>query len=235
MIGIIGGNGVAATNRLLSIIEEKVTKSGAFRDCQHPEMLVWQLTKAPSRSMYLEGRGESFVDDYVKCGKQMLHCGVTKLAMCCNTAHYAVDELEHRIGLPFINLLDEVCNVISSKGYVKVGLMVTDGARKFRLYDNCLEKTDAKAKFVYPDPDFQKKVTEGICNAKNIKRFYNIYNEEHPIRIFTEVVNHLIAKGCDCVVAGCTDIRNVYYPENVKCGYIDSLETLADAIIRESK
>ena len=28
MIGIIGGNGVAATNKLLDIIEEKCTKNG---------------------------------------------------------------------------------------------------------------------------------------------------------------------------------------------------------------
>ena len=32
MIGIIGGNGVAATNKLLQLIEEKITKNGAFRD-----------------------------------------------------------------------------------------------------------------------------------------------------------------------------------------------------------
>lgn len=47
MIGIIGGNGVAATNKLLQLIEEKITKNGAFRDCHHPEMIAWQATQAP--------------------------------------------------------------------------------------------------------------------------------------------------------------------------------------------
>lgn len=50
MIGIIGGNGVAATNKLLQLIEEKITKNGVFRDCHHPEMIAWQATRAPSRS-----------------------------------------------------------------------------------------------------------------------------------------------------------------------------------------
>lgn len=68
MLGIIGGNGVAATNRLLQIIEEKLTKSGAYRDAHHPEMIIWQATQAPSRSMYLEGRGPSWIDDYVEIG-----------------------------------------------------------------------------------------------------------------------------------------------------------------------
>lgn len=32
MIGVIGGNGVAATNKLCQLIEEKLTKGGAYRD-----------------------------------------------------------------------------------------------------------------------------------------------------------------------------------------------------------
>lgn len=56
MIGIIGGNGVAATNRLAELLEEKFVKDGAYRDAHHPEMIIWQATQAPSRSMYLEGR-----------------------------------------------------------------------------------------------------------------------------------------------------------------------------------
>ena len=55
MIGIIGGNGVAATNRLCQLIEERCTRKGAFGDGHHPEMLIWQATKVPSRSIYLEG------------------------------------------------------------------------------------------------------------------------------------------------------------------------------------
>ena len=40
MIGVIGGNGVAATNKLSQIIEERLTQGGAFRDAHHPEMLI---------------------------------------------------------------------------------------------------------------------------------------------------------------------------------------------------
>lgn len=120
MVGIIGGNGVAATNKLLELIEEKVTRNGAFRDCHHPEMLVWQATQAPSRSMYLEGRGESFLDDYIRIGKHLKECGCDTLCMCCNTAHYFIEELQQSIGLPFINILSEVSKSIKLIGGVKL-------------------------------------------------------------------------------------------------------------------
>lgn len=116
MIGVIGGNGVAATNKLLQLIEEKYTRNGAFRDCHHPEMIIWQATQAPSRSMYLEGRGESFLEDYIRIGKRMKSCGCDTLCMCCNTAHYFVSQLEESIGIKFINILEEVGKAVKANG-----------------------------------------------------------------------------------------------------------------------
>lgn len=116
MIGVIGGNGVAATNKLCQLIEEKCTQNGAFRDCHHPEMIVWQATQAPSRSMYLEGRGESFLDDYIRIGKHLKVCGCDTLCMCCNTAHYFIDELKDSIGIEIINILEEVAKAIKRMG-----------------------------------------------------------------------------------------------------------------------
>lgn len=119
MIGIIGGNGVAATNKLLCLVEETFTKNGAYRDCHHPEIIAWQATQAPSRSMYLEGRGESFLTDYIRIGKKLKDCGCDTLCMCCNTAHYFIDELQESIGIKFINILEEVAKSINSMGGVK--------------------------------------------------------------------------------------------------------------------
>ena len=36
--------------------------------------------------------------------------------MCCNTAHYFIDELETKIGIKFINILDEVAKVVADVG-----------------------------------------------------------------------------------------------------------------------
>lgn len=127
MIGLIGGNGVAATNRLCELIEDICTKNGAFRDAHHPEMIIWQATQVPSRSMFLEGRGESFIPEYVEIGKKLKLCGCTKLCMCCNTAHYAINELQQKIGVSFINVLEEVakeCNRIEAIRVKENGYMM---------------------------------------------------------------------------------------------------------------
>lgn len=166
MIGVIGANGVAATNELLRLIEEAITGKGAFRDCHHPEMLVFQATQVPSRSMFLEGRGPSFIPQYTEIGKMMRQAGCTELCMCCNTAHFAVDELEKAIGLPFINVIDEALKKAVDSGARRIAVMCSDGCRKAGLYDKSLARICSGAEIVYPDSDFQKLVTKAICNSK---------------------------------------------------------------------
>ena len=62
---------------------------------------------------------------------------------------------------------------------------------------------------------------------------------DHPYNCIQKVCNHLKdAKKVDCIVAGCTDIRNVYDGflwggQNV-ARYVDSLEVLAKKIIKDT-
>lgn len=233
MIGIIGGNGVAATNKLNCLIEERLTKEGAFRDCHHPEIITWQATQAPSRSMYLEGRGPSWIEDYVEVGKKLKSCGCTELCMCCNTAHYAVDELAEKIGIKFINLLDLVAIRCHEIGAKRIGMMCSDGLRKVGLYEKRFAIHAPEIEFVYPDEEYQKLVTKGICNAKSAIRFEDMATtEDHPYNCFNKVCKHLNEdKHVDCIVAGCTDICNVYAMNERSVKYVDSLNVLADYII----
>lgn len=236
MIGVIGGNGVAATNRLCQLIEEKLTREGAYRDAHHPEMIIWQATQAPSRSMYLEGRGPSWIEDYVEIGKKLKACGCTVLCMCCNTAHYAIDLLKKEIDIPFLNLLDLVAVECNKLGAKRVGLMCSDGLRTINLYDKRFNEIAPNIELVYPDEEFQKLVTLGICNSKNKVRFeLPSDNSDHPYNCIDKVCRHLIdEKNVDCIVAGCTDLNNIYKPKwnDNNYLYVDSLEVLADTIIK---
>ena len=229
IVGIIGGNGVAATNKLQELIEVELTKKGAFRDCHHPEIIIWQATKAPSRSMYLEGRGESFIEDYVDVAKKLKLCGVDKIAMCCNTAHFAINEVSEKSKTEFINIIECVSEEIKKRNATSVGIMASDGCVKHKLYDKYLKQICPNVKIIYPDIEYQKLVTKGICNIKNKHRFDDINSSERPNYIFRQVKEHLKSKGAQIVVMGCTDIRVDYFDEDC----IDSLEILKNSILRE--
>ena len=224
-IGVIGGNGVAATNRLCDMIERKVTAAGAFRDAHHPEMIVWQATSVPSRSMFLEGRGPDWRPDYIKIAKQFKVLGCDIGCMCCNTAHYAVDEIAEKSGLKFINLLEEVARQVLDMKLRKVMMFCSDGARKFDIYGRVFQQVCPSCELVYPSESDQALVTKVICGVKTKARF-NLEPEKQ--------LRDLVSRAESPVVLGCTDLRIALPVESPLCGNIavDSLECLANSIIR---
>ena len=232
-IGVIGGNGVAATNRLCDMIERKVTRGGAFRDAHHPEMIVWQATSVPSRSMFLEGRGPDWRPDYINIAKQFKMLGCDVGCMCCNTAHYAVDEIQDKSHLKFINLLEEVATRCKESGGRRFELFCSDGARKFDIYGKAFKKIFPKAEIIYPSEERQRLVTKVICDVKNKARLMPPIDGSSPISILESLIETASAP----VILGCTDLRVAYgLDEKIDDGVVvDSLESLADAIIRESK
>lgn len=228
-IGVIGGNGVAATNRLCEMIERKKTAAGAFRDAHHPEMIVWQATSVPSRSMFLEGRGPDWRPDYIRIAKQLKEFGCDVGCMCCNTAHYAVSDIAEGAKLPFINLLEEVAKHISSHNLSMIELWVSDGAKKFDIYGPVIKRLAPNCEVIYPDEERQREVTRIICAVKTSARFLAPDNLARPLTMIRELLKSSAAP----VVFGCTDIRTAYpidepLDERVLC---DSLEVLADAIL----
>lgn len=234
-IGLIGGAGVAATNTLNCMIEEHFTRLGAFRDAHHPEIISYQAVGVPSRSMYLEGRGESFVPGYREIGLRLKACGAEVLCMNCNTAHHAIQELQDAIGLPFINMIDAVaCAASALRPGKRIGLMASDGCLLGRVYEPYFARHLPNIEIVYPDAAMQREVTRGICNIKNLSRFLPEGHADRPRTIFDKVGKHLVAGGAELIVSGCTDIAVDFLPTHFGAvPVIDSLSVLAAAIIAE--
>lgn len=234
ILGVIGGAGVAATNKFNELIEIKLTKKGHFRDFQHPIIISYQATQVPSRSMFLESKGESFIPGYISIGKKLKNAGATVLCMTCNTAHYAIDEIQQQVDLPFIDIIAEVAKVAKKEGKLKIGIMASDGAIKGKVYDKYFKNIFPEAKIIYPDNDNQKQTTKGIVNIKNNNRFKNKNNIERPSLIFNNVCHHLKCRGAEIIISGCTDIRVDFSPKDFPdTKIIDSLEALSNAALNQ--
>jgi aspartate racemase len=210
------------------MIERKVTAAGAFRDAHHPEMIVWQATSVPSRSMFLEGRGPDWRPDYIRIARSLKSLGCDIGCMCCNTAHYAVGEIAEKSGLRFINLLEEVANAVKGKNLGKVVMFCSDGARKFDIYGSVFKSICPDVELIYPSEVDQSSVTKVICGVKTERRF-----SSEPVRLLQELVSRAEAP----VVLGCTDLRVAFLQESDLPGNVavDSLECLADSIIKVTR
>lgn len=234
LIGILGGAGVAATNLLNHLIELEYTcHFGAIRDCDHPEIITWQATSAPSRSMFLEGRGPSFIEDYVHIVKKLHALGCDKIFMNCNTAHFAFDEIKKQSQAPLVNLVEETVKRTAKISPKRVGLLASDGCLQGKVYERYFKKYIPQAQIIYPDAEHQRMVTQGICNVKNQHRFDESCKESCPEHLFSEVCNDLRRQGADKIILGCTDIRVGFRDQS--SDLIDSLFVMRDLIVEVAR
>lgn len=231
-IGVIGGAGVAATNKLCEMVEMALTRAGAKRDCDHPEMIVWQATHVPSRSMFYEGKGPSFIDDYVKIAKKLAALGAETLCMNCNTAHAAFEEIASQTDVRVINLIEETALAASQfANEKKFVLFASEGCIKSGVYQRVFSDKCPDIELIIPGKNIQEKITKGICNVKNACRFLPSDHPDSPVRIFSDLTTEMRQYGP--IIMGCTDIRVAFaIPQG---DGIDSLETLAGVLVRTAK
>ncbi len=231
ILGVIGGAGVAATNKFCELLEVKITKNGAYRDFHHPEMIVYQATNTLSRSMFLEGKGDSFIPSYIDIAKKLKSIGANELCMVCNTAHYAIDEIEKKVAIKFINVIKNTLLKVKKHKKQNIGLIASDGCLAGKVYEKYFAEILPNAKIIYPDINMQQYVTKGIVNIKNIHRFNVIEDKNRPKSIFKEACRHLQDNGAEIIILGCTDIRVDFSQEDYReCIIVDSLEILVESV-----
>ena len=231
VIGVIGGAGVAAGARLVTYLEERVTQLGGYRDVHHPEMILWQATSTPSRSLFLEGRGPDFTPDFIRIVRHLKSCGADAFCMVCNTAHHSAAAIEKVAGMPLIDMIQALFDTIRVRhpGRMKVGVFCSEGSRDKRVFDGYAKGLE----LIYADSHAQQWITAGICGVKNQNRFLPVEHPERPKRLFQRAADWMKAQGAEVIASCCTDIAGDFDGRDYqKLPVEDSLDALADAILK---
>lgn len=228
IVGIIGGMGPDATNyftQLLVSLCQPYTK----KDQDHIPFFVYNNPQIPDRSEFILGQSiESPIPELIRSGKLLKKMGAAFLVMPCNTSHSFLEELEEKIGLEILNMVHLTVKHI---GYtlgqnLKVGLLATNGTVKSNIYARAFKKMTPSIKVLTPDGKVQKEVMKAIYNIK--AKGVNKINSN----VLKSSVKHLIEKGADVIILGCTEIPLAIQPDNKK--FIDPMEILAQNVIERS-
>ncbi len=235
MIGILGGAGVWASASLVARINALVSANGAIFDQEHPELILLHATQAPSRSLWLEGRGPSFLPAYIEAAQRLKGAGAGFVAMCCNTAHVLRDEIEAGAGIKVLDLVKlaakRALDIVGKKG--AIGILESDGSRCAGLYRKMFNNLGTENTIIELDDGHQKLLTKGIVAAK--RGFHlDLESEENPRDLVDRSAQYLVQQGADCVVLGCTELPLAFPKAWKQCPVVDTIEVLAQACLRES-
>ena len=226
VLGVIGGMGPLATSVFYDMIIEK---TAAKSDQENINMIILNHATMPDRTEAIKNGAErEVIDLLVRDAKFLEQSGASCIAITCNTAHFMIEKVQEKIGIPIINMIEQSAE--DTKKALKpgkeaqiVGIMATDGTLEIKLYQKAFAKIGIKT--AVPNSENQEKL---------MKIIYDCIKQNRPVNHedFMAVSNDLMSKGCDKILLACTEL-SVYAKQN-DLGelYIDAMQSLADAAIK---
>ncbi len=222
-IGILGGMGPKATNYLFQLIIDYTTGEN---DCDHIPVLIHSNPLIPDRTAAILQGGPSPLPLLIEAAKTLENAGAAFLIMPCVTAHYFFQNITPHINIPFLHLLHETSIHLSKHhpGLQALGLLATSGTIKTRIFDDQM----LPKKIIAPDPGHQEKVMDAIYGIDGLKSGQTVKAK----KLLLEVTSHLVSKGCDAIIAGCTELPLALQPQELTIPFIEPLKIIARRAIK---
>lgn len=223
VIGILGGMGPAAT---ADFYTKLVALTPVTADQEHPKVVIWADPTIPDRTLALTEGGPDPTPWLLRGATILRSAGATMLAIPCNTAHAFLPAVSTELGLPVVHMIDEVAkHIAGALPHVRaVGLLATGGTIRAQLYQQWL--AEAGITVVTPDQRVQTgHVMPAIRAVKAGRR------DEKVAQQLTSAARHLLERGAQVIVAGCTEIPLGLPLGQAPCPVIDPATVLAQALL----
>jgi aspartate racemase len=219
LAGIVGGMGPLATIELMRLVMEETP---ATCDQEHIPLLVYSNPQVPDRTKAILGEGPSPVNALIESSQLLEKAGATFLAFPCNTAHYFLPEVEARVSVPIINMIEETAVDVEKAGIPKIGILATDGTIRTGIYQKALKRRGIEAEI--PDESSQIAVMEAIYAVKAGNDLKDAAQILEPVLIY-------MSERVDAVIAGCTELPMLLKGPAHGLVVIDTLRVLARRIV----
>jgi aspartate racemase len=148
--------------------------------------------------------------------------GADFLVLCTNTMHRVAPQVESSVSIPLLHIADATAESISSAGLTQVGLLGTRFTMEQEFYRGRLEERHGLKVVVPPERDREsvhRIIYEELCRGQILEISRSEYRR---------IVSDLVARGCEGVVLGCTEIGLLLQPSDAPVPLFDTAEIHAE-------
>jgi aspartate racemase len=225
VVGVLGGMGPEAT---LYFYEKLIAHTAASSDQDHLRVVIDSNAKIPDRTAAILRGGGSPVPMMATSIEAIRRAGAEFVVIPCVSAHAFLAELQPKISLPVLSILDIVADHIRahSPGLRRVGLLATSGTIEAAFLQRRLEKDGLG--IVVPEPADQDRLMAAIYGIKASRDATRRAQISRDVRAVGE---RLVAAGAEGIVLGCTELPLVLGPGGLRVPIFDALLLLARAAI----
>jgi aspartate racemase len=209
-LGLLGGMAWPSTIEAYRTIN--ATVAARLGGAHSAPLIIWSFDFAEVEALQTSGRWDDAGALLADAAHRLEVAGAEGLMLCTNTMHRVADVIEAAVAIPLLHIADATAAAIRADGGVRVGLLGTRFTMEDDFYRDRLSAHGLQA--VVPEADDRATVHRVI------------YEELIHGRVTTSsraayraIVDRLVARGVDGVIAGCTEIELLVGPEDVPVAY----------------
>jgi aspartate racemase len=156
--------------------------------------------------------------------RRLQDAGADLIVLCTNTMHLVADVIEEAIAVPFLHLADTTAAAVAAAGLETVGLLGTRFTMEKEFYRDRLESHGLEV-IVPEEPDLttvHDVIYEELVQGRVVDASRQLY---------LEIVDRLVDRGAQGVIAGCTEIELLVTPADIDIPYFPTTRLHALAAV----
>lgn len=150
--------------------------------------------------------------------------GAACVLICTNTMHLVADEVEARLGVPLINIIDETAGALKASGAKRPLLLATRYTMEHAFYAERMRRHGVD--IMVPDAD-GRSATHAIIFEELCAGHVLASSRQR----LTAIIEKAKADGADSVILGCTEICLILDPDALPLPGYDSTTIHAQAAV----
>lgn len=198
VIGLIGGMSWESSAEYYKILNETVKE--ILGGLHSAKCIMYSVDFEEIEQLQHAGKWEEATTYMIDAAQRVEKAGADFVLICTNTMHKMADDVQSAIGIPLLHIADATAEKINEEGLNTVGLLGT----KFTMEED-FYKGRLKEKFglvvVIPEEDERTTVHDIIYNELCLGEIRESSREK-----MKKSIEHLVSKGAEGVILGCTEI-----------------------------
>ena len=215
-IGLIGGMSWESTANYYRDINERVKQRlGGLHSAR---ILLYSVDFQEIERLQHQGRWDEAGEQLGDIARRLEGAGADVVALCTNTMHKVAPAIEAALRVPFLHIADPTAQAVKQAGIGRIGLLGTRFTMEEDFYRGRLVQRHG-LDVIVPDPAERETVHRVIYDELCLGKV-----EERSRQAYRDIIAHLVERGAEGVILGCTEIAMLVSPADSPVPLFDTTQ-----------
>lgn len=224
--GMIGGLGPESTvDYYQSFIRKYQERMNSKQTL--PELFINSINMYNIFHYISEGQMEALIDYVGDAAEKLENIGADFVVISANTPHIVFDEVQKKVNVPMISIVDSTYDKAETLGLQKVGLLGT----KFTMEHDFFKKPflAGQKKIVVPSEGDQQ-----FMHKRIVDELENGIVKQETKEAFLKIINNMIEEEqLDGLILGCTELPMILNEKDVDIELLNTTEIHVDQMVEQ--